>query len=96
MKRGIGRTHSKSLAANGKGTAADLPSQEIAEVASAAAGNGKPAPTEALIRIDGLVKDYEGPAGPIHVLKGVRLVVEPGEFVGIRAPPAVGNPRCST
>jgi putative ABC transport system ATP-binding protein len=91
MKRGIGRILSRSLATNGKGSAADIPSREIADEAPSVTGNGKPAPTEALIQIEGLVKDYQGPAGPIHVLKGVQLVVEPGEFVGIRGPSGSGK-----
>jgi putative ABC transport system ATP-binding protein len=44
-----------------------------------------------LIHLQDLVKDYEGPAGPIHVLKKVNLRVRPGEFVGIRGPSGSGK-----
>ena len=46
---------------------------------------------ESLIYIDDLVKDYEGPAGPIHVLKSVDLQVDKGEFIGIRGPSGSGK-----
>lgn len=44
-----------------------------------------------LIALRRLVKDYDGPAGPIHVLKRVDLTVEPGEFVGIQGPSGSGK-----
>lgn len=44
-----------------------------------------------LIHIDDLVKDYDGPAGPIHVLKSVDLQVDKGEFIGIRGPSGSGK-----
>jgi putative ABC transport system ATP-binding protein len=46
---------------------------------------------EKLISIDDLVKDYDGPTGPVHVLKGVDLIIEPGEFVGIQGPSGSGK-----
>ena len=44
-----------------------------------------------LIHVEDLVKDYDGPAGPIHVLKKVNLRVKPGEFVGVRGPSGSGK-----
>ena len=44
-----------------------------------------------LIYVEDLVKDYDGPAGPIHVLKKVNLRVRPGEFVGVRGPSGSGK-----
>jgi putative ABC transport system ATP-binding protein len=44
-----------------------------------------------LIHVEDLVKDYDGPAGPIHVLKKVNLQVKPGEFVGVRGPSGSGK-----
>jgi putative ABC transport system ATP-binding protein len=46
---------------------------------------------EPLIHLNGLVKDYEGPTGPIHVLRKVNLSVFPSEFVGIRGPSGSGK-----
>ncbi len=45
----------------------------------------------ALVHLQDLVKDYEGPAGPIHVLKRVNLQVHAGEFVGVRGPSGSGK-----
>jgi putative ABC transport system ATP-binding protein len=44
-----------------------------------------------LIKVHDLVKDYQGPAGPVHVLRGVNLDVSAGEFVGIRGPSGSGK-----
>jgi putative ABC transport system ATP-binding protein len=44
-----------------------------------------------VIELKDLVKDYAGPAGPIHVLHGVDLEVKSGEFVGIRGPSGSGK-----
>ena len=44
-----------------------------------------------IIHVDNVMKDFEGPAGTIHVLKGVHLAVKPGEFVGIRGPSGSGK-----
>jgi len=45
----------------------------------------------ALVDIRDVVKDYEGPQGPIHALKSVNLRVGAGEFVGIRGPSGSGK-----
>jgi len=45
----------------------------------------------ALIDVREVVKDYEGPLGPIHALKSVNLKVGRGEFVGIRGPSGSGK-----
>lgn len=44
-----------------------------------------------VIHLDQVVKNYAGPAGAIHVLKGIDLNVMPGEFVGIRGPSGSGK-----
>src|SRR3990170_5568050 len=44
-----------------------------------------------LIHVDGVVKNFQGPAGVIHVLKSIHLAVRPGEFVGIRGPSGSGK-----
>ncbi|MFQ5407894.1 MAG: ABC transporter ATP-binding protein [Anaerolineales bacterium] len=46
---------------------------------------------ERIIHIDKVVKNFEGPAGTIHVLKGVDLEVDSGEFVGVRGPSGSGK-----
>jgi putative ABC transport system ATP-binding protein len=38
-----------------------------------------------------VVKNFQGPAGIIHVLKSVNLTVDPGEFVGVRGPSGSGK-----
>ena len=45
----------------------------------------------ALVDVRDVVKDYEGPLGPIHALKSVNLRVGTGEFVGIRGPSGSGK-----
>ena len=45
----------------------------------------------ALIRIEDLYKDYLTGAGPVHVLKGVNLSVERGEFLAIMGPSGSGK-----
>ncbi len=45
----------------------------------------------ALVDVQDVVKDYEGPLGPIHALKSVNLRVGTGEFVGIRGPSGSGK-----
>jgi putative ABC transport system ATP-binding protein len=40
-------------------------------------------PSESIIRLENVVKDYQTPAGPFRALKGVDLQVYPGEFLGI-------------
>ncbi len=44
-----------------------------------------------LVHVDHVVKDFQGPAGVIHVLKSVNLTVRPGEFVGVRGPSGSGK-----
>jgi len=44
-----------------------------------------------LVHVDNVVKDFQGPAGIIHVLKSVNLTVAAGEFVGVRGPSGSGK-----
>mgnify|MGYP001371728664 CR=1 FL=1 len=44
-----------------------------------------------LVQVEDVVKDFQGPAGVIRVLKNVHLAVRPGEFVGIRGPSGSGK-----
>jgi putative ABC transport system ATP-binding protein len=44
-----------------------------------------------LVHVDNVVKNFQGPAGPIHVLKSVHLDVRQGEFVGVRGPSGSGK-----
>jgi len=44
-----------------------------------------------LVEVRNVIKDYEGPQGPIHALKSVNLRVSSGEFVGIRGPSGSGK-----
>jgi putative ABC transport system ATP-binding protein len=44
-----------------------------------------------LVHVDNVVKDFQGPAGVIHVLKRVTLEVNAGEFVGVRGPSGSGK-----
>ncbi len=44
-----------------------------------------------LVHVDGVVKNFQGPAGVIHVLKSVHLAVREGEFVGVRGPSGSGK-----
>lgn len=44
-----------------------------------------------LVDVRDVIKDYEGPQGPIHALKSVNLRVRSGEFVGIRGPSGSGK-----
>lgn len=44
-----------------------------------------------VIRVSGLYKDYDTPAGPFPVLKDVNLSIERGEFVAIMGPSGSGK-----
>ncbi len=46
---------------------------------------------QAVIALESVSKDYEGPAGAIHALRSVDLRVWPGEFVGVRGPSGSGK-----
>jgi putative ABC transport system ATP-binding protein len=48
-------------------------------------------PDNALVHVENVVKDFQGPAGVIHVLKQVNLGVRQGEFVGVRGPSGSGK-----
>lgn len=71
------------------GTAANSPS--VKRISAIGSNGSGPQTNGRLIDIDDLVKDYEGPTGPIHVLKSVDLTIEPGEFVGIQGPSGSGK-----
>jgi putative ABC transport system ATP-binding protein len=90
MKRGLGRILSRNQTAKGQTDNPPTEEEIVAETAHIS-GNGKPPAAADLIRIDDLVKDYDGPIGPIHVLKAVDLEVSQGEFVGIRGPSGSGK-----
>jgi putative ABC transport system ATP-binding protein len=44
-----------------------------------------------LVHVEQVNKDFQGPAGVIHVLKDMHLSVHPGEFVGVRGPSGSGK-----
>ncbi len=46
---------------------------------------------QTLVNVEDVIKDFQGPAGIIHVLKSVNLMVNPGEFVGVRGPSGSGK-----
>ena len=46
---------------------------------------------EYLVHVQDVIKNFQGPAGVINVLKKVSLMVHPGEFVGVRGPSGSGK-----
>jgi len=48
-------------------------------------------PSEPLITLDHVVKDYHTAAGPFRALKGIDLRVRSGEFVGVSGKPGAGK-----
>src|SRR3972149_691620 len=44
-----------------------------------------------LVHVDGVIKNFQGPAGVIYVLKSVNLSVRAGEFLGVRGPSGSGK-----
>jgi putative ABC transport system ATP-binding protein len=44
-----------------------------------------------LVHVENVIKNFQGPAGVIHVLKGIHLTVQPSEFVGVRGPSGSGK-----
>ncbi len=56
-------------------------------------GNGKrtTSPSQPLVELEDVIKDFQGPFGTIHVLKHINLKVGPGEFVGVRGPSGAGK-----
>ncbi|MEI7987449.1 MAG: ABC transporter ATP-binding protein, partial [Chloroflexota bacterium] len=56
-------------------------------------GNGKLElnPAEHLVQLEDIVKDFQGPAGKIHVLKHIYLNVGKGELVGVVGPSGSGK-----
>ncbi len=48
-------------------------------------------PAAQIVHVEGVAKDFQGPAGVINVLKGVNLDVRQGEFVGVRGPSGSGK-----
>ncbi|MBI3241705.1 MAG: ABC transporter ATP-binding protein [Chloroflexi bacterium] len=44
-----------------------------------------------LVHVENVNKDFQGPAGVIHVLKSVNLEVNQSEFVGVRGPSGSGK-----
>ncbi|HLB47647.1 MAG TPA: ABC transporter ATP-binding protein [Anaerolineales bacterium] len=44
-----------------------------------------------LVHVHDVVKNFQGPAGIINVLRSVNLGVRPGEFVGVRGPSGSGK-----
>lgn len=48
-----------------------------------------------IIRLNDINKTYPG-AVPLHVLKGINLEIDRGEFVSIMGASAQASPHCST
>ncbi|MGH8494390.1 MAG: ABC transporter ATP-binding protein [Moraxellaceae bacterium] len=46
---------------------------------------------EPVLRVRGLIKDYESGAGPVHILKGLNVDIFPGEFAAVMGPSGSGK-----
>ena len=44
-----------------------------------------------LVHVDNVIKNFQGPAGVINVLRSVSLTVDQGQFVGVRGPSGSGK-----
>lgn len=44
-----------------------------------------------VLQMSGVIKNFPSPTGPVEVLKGVHLVIDPGEFVLITGPSGSGK-----
>jgi ABC-type lipoprotein export system ATPase subunit len=44
-----------------------------------------------LVHVDNVIKNFQGPAGIINVLKSISLTVPQGQFVGVRGPSGSGK-----
>jgi len=54
-------------------------------------GRGAPAQAEPILVVDGLVKRFDTPDGPLTAVDGVSLTVAPGEFLGVIGPSGCGK-----